>query len=68
MPAIVPIPPRDDYWEQVLFTRMIVHQAAADPTTAEVPLNQWVIYKNTTSGTVKLWVNDNGTLKSVTIA
>lgn len=42
-----------------------VIQRATDPTTTEIGTNQWAIYKNTTSGTVKLWANDGGTMKSV---
>lgn len=41
--------------------------AAADPTAANIASGQWALYKNTTSGLVKLWVNDGGTLKSVTL-
>jgi hypothetical protein len=40
---------------------------AGDPTTTDIPASAWAIYKNTSSGTVKLWVNDGGTLKSVTL-
>lgn len=39
--------------------------AAADPTATEIPAGQWALYKNTTSGDLKLWANDGGTLKSV---
>jgi len=38
-----------------------------DPTATEIPASEWAIYKNTTSGDVKLFVNDGGTLKSVTL-
>lgn len=38
---------------------------AGAPTTADVRINQWAIYKNTSLGTVRLWANDNGTMKSV---
>ncbi len=43
------------------------------PGTSDVPRGGWVIWKNTTlsggvaANTVKLWVNDNGTMKSVTL-
>lgn len=40
---------------------------AADPTTVQLVSGRWNIYKNTTSGLVKLWANDGGTLKSVTL-
>lgn len=67
MPAQVPIPVSGDYWEQMVYTRMIVHSMAGNPTTAEVPRNQWAIYKNTTTGVVSIWVNDEGTMKSRSI-
>ena len=38
-----------------------------DPTTTDIPANEWALYKNTTSGVLKLWANDGGTLKSVTL-
>lgn len=38
-----------------------------DPTTAEIAAAEWAIYKNTSSGDVKLWTNDGGTMKSVTL-
>lgn len=44
-----------------------VISSASDPTTATIAASQWAIYKNTTSGLVKLWVNDGGTMKSVTL-
>ncbi len=40
---------------------------AGDPTTTEVAASKVRVYKNTTSGAVKLWVNDAGTLKSVAL-
>lgn len=40
---------------------------AGDPTTANIAASQWAIYKNTSSGVVKLWVNDAGTMKSVAL-
>ena len=38
---------------------------AGDPTTTDIPASGWAIYKNTSTGLVKLWANDGGTLKSV---
>lgn len=40
---------------------------AADPGTGDISSGQWAVYKNTTSGLVKLWCNDSGTMKSVTL-
>lgn len=41
---------------------------AVDPTATELPAGKVRVWKNTASGAVKLWVNDGGTLKSVTLA
>lgn len=41
---------------------------SAAPTTTDIPASQWMLWKNTTDGTVKLYANDGGTLKSVTLA
>ena len=38
---------------------------ASDPTTSDISSGTWALYKNTTSGDLKLWANDGGTLKSV---
>jgi hypothetical protein len=40
---------------------------AADPVAGDITAGTAKLYKNTTSGLVKLWVNDGGTLKSVTL-
>lgn len=40
---------------------------SSDPIAADIPSGYAAIYKNTTSGVVKLWVNDGGTFKSVTL-
>lgn len=37
---------------------------ASDPTTADIVAGTWALYKNTTSGAVRLWTNDGGTMKS----
>jgi hypothetical protein len=49
----------------------IWNSSASDPTAASNPFNNvsgtCAIFKNTTTGLVKLWVNDGGTMKSVTL-
>lgn len=40
---------------------------SADPTTTDIPTGYTMLVKNTTSGVLKLWANDGGTLKSVTL-
>lgn len=49
-------------------TTMSINSAAADPTTTNITTGNWAIYKNTTSGLLKLWANDSGTLRSVLLA
>jgi hypothetical protein len=41
---------------------------AGDPTTSDITAGNGRIYKNTSTGAVKLWVNDGGTMKSVALA
>lgn len=38
-----------------------------DPVAADIPSGFAAVYKNTTSGAIKFWVNDGGTFKSVTL-
>jgi hypothetical protein len=57
--------PNVNHWFQVVTERLNFYQGSADPTTAEVPLNQWILYKNTTTSTVSFWFNDSGTLKRI---
>ena len=47
---------------------MSINSAAADPTTTNITAGNWALYKNTTSGLLKLWANDGGTMKSVLLA
>lgn len=56
------IPPTN-FWFKIVGDRMNVYSGAADPTVAEVPENQWVIYNNTTVPEVRIWTNIAGTLK-----
>jgi len=41
---------------------------AADPTTANLVSGYWQVYRNTTTGVVKLWANNNGTMVSVALS
>lgn len=41
-----------------------VNKAGA-PVAADIAAGTWAVYKNTSSGEVRLWANDGGTLKSV---
>jgi hypothetical protein len=40
---------------------------AGAPTTTDVAASTAKLYKNTSTGIVALWVNDSGTMKSVTL-
>ena len=40
---------------------------AGTPSTSDIAAGQWAVYKDTTGGTVRLWANDGGTMKSVTL-
>ena len=38
------------------------------PTTSDIAAGQWAVYKDTSGGaTLRLWANDGGTMKSVTL-
>lgn len=78
MPAIVPPPPVEGMNDEVAWQQFfallrqyinspIFYQATVDPGIAGVQSGTWAVWKNTTSGVVKLWVNDGGVMKSVTI-
>lgn len=56
------IPPTN-LWFQIVGARMNVYEGPNDPTVAEVPENQWVVYNNTTVPEVRIWTNIAGTLK-----
>jgi hypothetical protein len=41
---------------------------AADPTTTSLTNGNWQVYRNTTSGQIRLWANNNGTMVSVALS
>lgn len=41
---------------------------ATDPTTANISSGFWQIYRNTTTGALRIWVNNNGTMQSLVFA
>ena len=45
-----------------------VQSKSSDPTTSDIAASKAAVYKNTTTGLVKLWTNDAGTMKSVLLA
>lgn len=52
-------------WFHDVTDRLNVFSGEGDPTTSEVPEGQWIIYKNTTSGEVGVWVNHDGILSKL---
>jgi hypothetical protein len=50
-------------WFKTVGERLNVYSGANDPTVAEVPENQWIVYHNTTIPEVRIWTNIAGTLK-----
>ena len=45
-----------------------IRSKVGDPTSSDLPAGQIGVWKNTSSGALKLWANDGGTLKSATLA
>lgn len=43
----------------------VMKTKAGAPTTSDIASGNWAIYKDTTLGTVKVYANDGGTIKSV---
>jgi hypothetical protein len=48
-----------------LQNRLTMQSSTIDPTTANIADTDCQLWKNTTSGQVRLWANDGGVLKSV---
>jgi hypothetical protein len=44
---------------------LTVQSKSSDPTSSDIAASKAAVYKNTTTGLVKLWTNDGGTMKSV---
>ena len=59
-------------WENIHNKPAVVTSAiteiAANPTTADVAINTWAIFRNTSTGAVELWANNNGTMVKVALA
>lgn len=78
MPKLVPPVPIGAEWDDDVVNQFLetmrnqvnnpkMFAQSTDPGTAGVPNGTWSVWKNTTSGNVKLWVNDGGVMKSVAI-
>ena len=55
--------PRTNSWFKTVTQQINLVSGVADPTTANVPKGRWYVYKNTSSGEIRIWTNDNGTMK-----
>lgn len=54
--------PPTNLWFKIITDRMNVYSGAADPTVAEVPENQWIVFHNTALSEVRIWTNVAGVL------
>lgn len=79
MPKLVPPVPIGAEWDEDVvnqFLEIMRNQVnnpkffsqTTDPGTAGVPSGTWSVWRNSTTGNVKLWVNDGGVMKSVLIS
>ncbi len=46
---------------------LVTRSLGSSPTALNIPAGMWGVWKNTSSGDVKLWANDGGSMKSVTL-
>jgi hypothetical protein len=53
--------------QQRVTATVAVNSKAGAPTTTDIPAGYWAIYKDTSGGTLKLYANDGGTIKSVAL-
>ena len=44
--------------------RLTITTSAVDPAASDIPPGEFRIWKNTTNGTLRLWANDGGALRS----
>jgi hypothetical protein len=54
-------------WRRGHYYNLHTRTKAGTPTTSDIPDGYWMIYKDTSGGSIRLWVNDGGTMKSVTL-
>jgi hypothetical protein len=47
--------------------RLAITMSTVDPAASDIPPGEFRIWKNTTSGALRLWANDGGTLRSTTL-
>ena len=63
VPTTQASPERFQSWLLDVTNQLKLVTASQDPTTSNVATNGWVVWKNTTLNEVRVWVNDNGTMK-----
>ena len=47
--------------------RLAIATSTGDPAAGDIPPGEFRVWKNTTSGTLRLWANDGGTLRSINL-
>lgn len=60
--------PTSNEWLQAVTERFGVFHGAIDPTIDELPNNQWILFKNTGTGEVAFFFNDDGVVRKVTLS
>lgn len=55
--------PANNHWFDAVGNRLKIYSGINDPTVAEVPKDQWIVYRNKTLGEVRMWTNIGGVLK-----
>ena len=55
---------RTNSWFQEVNNRLNIYSGTSNPTVAQVPEGQWIVYRNTTSNQTRIWANTAGTLTS----
>jgi len=48
-------------------TTVAIRTKAGLPTTADIPVGQFAIFKDTTNGSLRVWANDGGTIKGTAL-
>lgn len=57
--------PTTSQWLETVTGRLNVYSGPADPTAAELPESQWVVYTNTSLNQTKIWANIKGVIYSI---
>lgn len=79
MPALIPpVPQNEDVtdaaWQQFCeklrkqTNAPVFYSQSTNPGTTGVPSGTWSLWKNTTTGELRLWANDGGVMKSVLLS